>query len=78
MEILLDNLEKIEAHNRRTNETYEQELCDESDMTFEERFSFKSGAVEPTRVKRGTPKLPKMFNKNFVVPSSGCKFNPVK
>lgn len=52
MKIFLENLERIDEHNARTNETYRQGLNEHSDKTFAEKKALRSGTIMPKRSKR--------------------------
>lgn len=76
METFFKTLEKIEAHNKRTNETYELGLTEDADLTYEEQKEFRMGVKRPTRVKRSHATAPFKFSEiaNFTAPKSGETF----
>lgn len=85
MKAFFENLQKIEEHNARSNETYQQGLNEESDVTFGKKKALRCGAVMPKRSKRSpvcTGKQSKAFvKKNVTAPQSidhSKHFPPVK
>lgn len=47
METFIDNLEKIESFNKKPNETYKQGITEDSDLTYDEKKKYRSGAKVP-------------------------------
>ena len=74
MKTFYNNLKKIEAHNQRHNETYKQSLMHDSDMTYEEIKSLRSGAKPPARYKRSPIVCLKKLDMEMIVPSSSMKY----
>lgn len=71
LSIFFDNLEKIEAHNKIQNETYQQGLNEDSDKTYEQRKAMKCGTRPPKRRRRSPLKLPNLSIKNLSLPPLG-------
>lgn len=74
MKIFYENLERIEDHNARNNETYRQGLNEDSDMSFEVKKARRSGTIMPKREKRSPVCVGKQTKpyeqKNITVPKS--------
>lgn len=71
MENFFNNLEQIEAHNKRENETYKQGLNDVSDLSYEARKKLRSGVILPKREKRSIPKLPSYIDQVVMIAPAG-------
>lgn len=70
METFYNNFAKIEAHNMRPNETYEQGLMEDSDMTYDEIRAYRQGVRLPLRKKRSPIVCLQKLEMNFTIPKS--------
>lgn len=55
MRAFVQNSENIEAHNKRSNETYERRLQAHSDLTFKEKKVFRMGVKSSNLQQETTP-----------------------
>ena len=71
MRTFYENFEKIESHNKKVNESYQQGLNKYSHLSFLRRLAQHAGLKVPTRHKRSLSKMPRYINVNATLPAFG-------
>lgn len=73
MTTFFENLDKVKAHNLKSNESYKLGLNEDADMTYEEIKALRMGIKKPTRKKRSHASEPNQFHllAKFTAPKSG-------
>lgn len=70
MKTFLKNLENIEAHNKRYNETYKRRLQVHSDLTFKEKKVYRMGVkinkIQPETIRLNTTTPHNAPHGNFI------------
>lgn len=70
MKTFLKNLENIEAHNKRNNETYKRRLQVHSDLTFKEKKVYRMGVkinkIQPETIRLNTTTPHNAPHGNFI------------